>query len=160
MDETSLANERLALPVFRFLKHPQDLWAVSISTAHHIRMWFDHRAPLYRWNGGEDQHAYLAKGLLTQNRNLYFSWNKIIFVVGRRFLSQRPMVFVRHQYAILPVDIRHSSSTRAHSSCFICLFLSFHSPISSSFDHDSFHSRFPEVFHAKITNQSNFQVKL
>jgi hypothetical protein len=25
MDETSLANERLALPVFRFLKHPQDL---------------------------------------------------------------------------------------------------------------------------------------
>jgi hypothetical protein len=80
--------------------------------------------------------------------------------IGRGFLSQRPMVFIRHQYAVLPVDIRYSSSTRALGSSFICLFLPIHSPISSTFDHDPFHSRFPQVFHAQIANQSNFQVKI
>jgi len=84
----------------------------------------------------------------------------VLCVIGRGFLSQRPMVFVRHQYALLPVDIRHPSSTGADGSCFICLFLPFHSPIPSPFDHDPFHSRFPKVFHAQITNQSNFQVKI
>lgn len=57
MDETAIADERFALPLFRFSKHTQDLRAISIFTPCYICLRFVYRTALYRRNGGKDSYA-------------------------------------------------------------------------------------------------------
>lgn len=84
---------------------------------------------------------------------------KCFLTVGRRLLFKRSLVFVWFEYAVLPMDFRYTTGLGAHCACTF-RFLPFYSSSSSAINHDPLHPCFSQVFHAQISNQSNFQVKI